>query len=136
MTAALSDWDEETHFRRDAERGSRRLLISMWRAMGVTPVIRPMHIKRPRCPIGAIQTKVAAYYGIDKSALLSEMRTRRLAQPRQVAMFLARETGASFPLIGRCFNRDHTTVLHACRKVLANPRLDADVAALRERLAA
>ena len=53
----------------------------------------------------------------------------RIAWPRQLAMYLARElTGASLPAIGREFGgRDHTTVLHACRR--ANERISADAAA-------
>jgi chromosomal replication initiation ATPase DnaA len=132
----IDDWDEEAHFRRDAVRGSRKLLLALWRAMGVKPVIRPMKVLPPRCPVSAIQTKVAAYYGIKKRAMLSSKRDRRVTDPRHVAMFLAREiTGKSLPTIGRCFKRDHTTVLHACRVVPASDRLAADLDALRERLA-
>jgi chromosomal replication initiator protein len=67
-----------------------------------------------------IQKTVADYYKIRVSDLLSERRTRSVARPRQLAMALAKElTNHSLPEIGDAFGgRDHTTVLHACRKIL------------------
>lgn len=61
------------------------------------------------------------FYGIEPDEWLSRMRPRRIARPRQMAMFLARElTNSSLPDIGRRFgNRDHTTVLHAERRIKA-----------------
>ncbi len=69
--------------------------------------------------IDNIQRTVAEYYKIKLSDLLSKRRSRSIARPRQVAMALARElTNRSLPEIGEAFGgRDHTTVLHACRKV-------------------
>jgi chromosomal replication initiator protein len=66
-----------------------------------------------------IQRTVADYYQIRVSELLSNSRLRELARPRQIAMALAKElTSHSLPDIGEAFGgRDHTTVLHACRKV-------------------
>jgi chromosomal replication initiator protein len=66
-----------------------------------------------------IQKTVAEYYKIRVSDLLSKRRTRSLARPRQVAMALAKElTNHSLPEIGEAFSgRDHTTVIHACKKV-------------------
>lgn len=66
-----------------------------------------------------IQRTVAEYYKIRVSDLLSERRSRSIARPRQLAMALAKElTNHSLPEIGNAFGgRDHTTVLHACRKV-------------------
>jgi chromosomal replication initiator protein len=66
-----------------------------------------------------IQKIVAEYYKIKISDLLSKRRSRSVARPRQVAMALAKElTTHSLPEIGELFGgRDHTTVLHACRKV-------------------
>ena len=53
-----------------------------------------------------------------RSQLLGPQRTRRLVRPRHVAMFLVRKhTGESLPDIGRRFDRDHTTVHHACNKI-------------------
>ena len=66
-----------------------------------------------------IQKTVAEYYKIRGSELLSKKRNRSIARPRQVAMALAKElTNHSLPEIGDAFGgRDHTTVLHACRKI-------------------
>lgn len=69
--------------------------------------------------IDNIQRTVAEYYKIKISDLHSKRRSRSIARPRQVAMALAKElTQHSLPEIGEAFGgRDHTTVLHACRKV-------------------
>ena len=66
-----------------------------------------------------IQKTVAHYYKLRVADLISKRRTRSIARPRQVAMALAKElTNHSLPEIGDAFGgRDHTTVLHACRKV-------------------
>ncbi len=66
-----------------------------------------------------IQKTIAEYYKIRVSDLLSKRRSRSVARPRQIAMALAKElTNHSLPEIGDAFGgRDHTTVLHACRKV-------------------
>ncbi|HEY9545751.1 MAG TPA: chromosomal replication initiator protein DnaA [Solimonas sp.] len=68
--------------------------------------------------IDNIKRTVAAYYNIRVVDLNSQRRTRSLARPRQMAMALAKElTQHSLPEIGEAFGRDHTTVLHACRKI-------------------
>jgi chromosomal replication initiator protein len=74
-----------------------------------------------RVTIDEIQKKTAEYYKLDLRELHSARRARRVARPRQVAMYLARElTSRSLPDIGRRFGgRDHTTVLHACRRIEA-----------------
>ncbi len=66
-----------------------------------------------------IQRTVAEYYKVKVADLLSKRRNRSIARPRQTAMALAKElTNHSLPEIGKAFgNRDHTTVLHACRKI-------------------
>jgi chromosomal replication initiator protein len=68
-----------------------------------------------------IQRKTAEYYKLDVRDFHSPQRARRVARPRQVAMYLSRKlTTRSLPEIGRRFGgRDHTTVLHACRRVEA-----------------
>ena len=66
-----------------------------------------------------IKKIVAGYYNIRITDLSSPRRTRSLARPRQIAMALAKElTQHSYPEIGEAFGKDHTTVLHACRKVV------------------
>ena len=72
-----------------------------------------------RISIDSIQQIVAEYYKIRVSDLLSRKRNREIARPRQLAMTLAKEhTTLSLPQIGDKFGgRDHTTVLHACRRI-------------------
>ena len=69
--------------------------------------------------IDNIQKTVAEYYKIKVADLLSKRRSRSVARPRQMAMAMAKElTNHSLPEIGDAFGgRDHTTVLHACRKI-------------------
>ena len=68
-----------------------------------------------------IQRKTAEFYKLDVRDFHSPQRARRVARPRQVAMYLSRKlTTRSLPEIGRRFGgRDHTTVLHACRRIEA-----------------
>ena len=79
--------------------------------------------------IDNIQRTVAEYYKIKISDILSKRRSRSVARPRQVAMALAKEiTNHSLPEIGDAFGgRDHTTVLHACRKIAELSETDADI---------
>jgi chromosomal replication initiator protein len=79
--------------------------------------------------IDNIQRVVAEYYKIKISDLLSKRRSRSVARPRQVAMSIAKElTNHSLPEIGDAFGgRDHTTVLHACRKIKQLRETDADI---------
>ena len=86
--------------------------------------------------IDNIQKTVADYYKIRVADLISKRRTRSIARPRQVAMALAKElTNHSLPEIGDAFGgRDHTTLLHACRKVTSlraeNSTIDDEYAVL------
>lgn len=79
-----------------------------------------------RATVEEIQKKTAEFYKLDLRELHSARRTRYVARPRQVAMYLARElTSRSLPDIGRRFGgRDHTTVLHACRRIEALCKTD------------
>ncbi len=76
-------------------------------------------VEARRITIENIQKTVAEYYKIRLSDLSAKTRSRSIARPRQIAMSLAKElTQKSLPEIGAAFGgRDHTTVLHACRKV-------------------
>ena len=68
--------------------------------------------------IDEIQKKVSEYFNISVKELQSSRRARTVARPRQIAMYLAKQlTSRSLPEIGRKFDRDHTTVMHAVRKV-------------------
>ena len=83
--------------------------------------------------IDLVQEVVANHYHVELSSMKSSARSRKLTLPRQIAMYLARElTNLSLPDIGRGFGgRDHTTVMHACRKV---ERTQATDKKLREKL--
>lgn len=76
-----------------------------------------------------IQKTVAEYYKVKVADLLSKRRSRSVARPRQMAMALAKElTNHSLPEIGDAFGgRDHTTVLHACRKISELKQTSQDV---------
>jgi chromosomal replication initiator protein len=78
----------------------------------------------------SIQKTVAEYFKVRVSELLAKKRTRSIARPRQIAMTLAKElTNHSLPEIGEAFGgRDHTTVLHACRKVAELKETDPRIA--------
>ena len=79
--------------------------------------------------IDNIQKIVAGYYKIRVADILSKRRTRSVARPRQLAMALAKElTNHSYPEIGDAFGgRDHTTVLHACRKIKELRDMDREI---------
>ncbi|WP_424813332.1 chromosomal replication initiator protein DnaA [Roseococcus sp. YIM B11640] len=93
-----------------------------------------------RLSIDDIQRKVAEHYNIRLTEMASARRSRAVARPRQVAMYLAKQlTARSLPEIGRRFgNRDHTTVLHAVNKVTelmaGDPAFAEDVTLLRKML--
>jgi chromosomal replication initiator protein len=76
-------------------------------------------VQNRQVSIENIQKTVADYYKIKVADMYSKKRTRAVARPRQMAMYLARElTSLSYPEIGLSFGgRDHTTVLHACTKI-------------------
>ena len=116
-----------THNGRDLEGALNRLLAhSKLTGQPVTlemaerevrDLIRPQEPKRVK--IEDIQRVVARQYNVSRSDLLSSRRTANVVRPRQVAMYLAKTlTLRSLPEIGRRFGgRDHTTVLHAVRKI-------------------
>jgi chromosomal replication initiator protein len=116
-----------THNGRDLEGAINRLLAhSKLNATVVTlemaerevrDLVRPQEPKRVK--IEDIQRVVARQYNVSRSDLLSSRRTANVVRPRQVAMYLAKTlTLRSLPEIGRRFGgRDHTTVLHAVRKI-------------------
>jgi chromosomal replication initiator protein len=116
-----------THNGRDLEGAVNRLLahnkltgqpVTMEMAeREVRDLIRPQEPKRVK--IEDIQRIVARQYNVSRSDLLSSRRTANVVRPRQVAMYLAKTlTLRSLPEIGRRFGgRDHTTVLHAVRKI-------------------
>ena len=78
-----------------------------------------LHVASRQISVDGIQKTVAEYFKIKISDMHSKKRSRNVARPRQVAMSLAKDlTPMSLPEIGEAFgNRDHTTVLHACRTI-------------------
>jgi chromosomal replication initiator protein len=89
-----------------------------------------------RCSAPEIQTAVCEHFGLSTDDLLSASRAARVAWPRQLAMYLARElTGQSLPAIGRDFGgRDHTTVLYACRRAARRLEDDSNARAAVDKL--
>jgi chromosomal replication initiator protein len=93
-----------------------------------------------RITVDEIQKVVADYFKLKQADLLSERRTRAVARPRHVAMYLAKQlTTRSYPDIGRRFGgRDHTTVLHAVKRIEelkgTEPGLAADLEAITRKL--
>jgi chromosomal replication initiator protein len=103
-------------------------------------VLQDLLRDRPTVSIDTIQRIVCEHYGIRLGDLLSKKRSRNIAFPRQVGMYLSRKlTGGSFPAIGERFGgRDHSTVIHANntieRRLKDDQRLRASIDEL-ERLA-
>lgn len=98
-------------------------------------------VARRRVTVDDIQERVAGHYRLSRAELLSTRRARSVARPRQIAMYLAKTmTTRSLPEIGRRFERDHTTVLHAVRTVerlrTEDAEIDADVRRLVSELKA
>ncbi|MBO2516005.1 MAG: chromosomal replication initiator protein DnaA [Clostridiales bacterium] len=73
-----------------------------------------------------VMTAVAEYYDVTVDDIKSPKRQRSITIPRQIAMYLSRElVNLSLPAIGEAFNRDHTTVMHACEKIAAEIKTSA-----------
>ncbi|MBN9020169.1 MAG: chromosomal replication initiator protein DnaA [Rhizobiales bacterium] len=112
---------------RDLE-GALNRLVAQWQFTNQAVTIASAEVtlrdligaREPRrVKIEDIQKVVASHYNVSKADLLSSRRTRTIVRPRQIAMYLSKTlTPRSLPEIGRRFGgRDHTTVLHAVRKV-------------------
>lgn len=83
-----------------------------------------------RRPVNRIIYETALHFRVTKNEILSQRREASIVRPRQVAMYIAKTlTVKSLPEIGRCFGRDHTTVLHAVRRIAALIETDKQVAA-------
>jgi chromosomal replication initiator protein len=104
--------------------GSRITIEQVKRALRDLLAIQDRQIS-----IDNIQRVAAEYYNIKISDILSKRRSRTIARPRQMAMFLAKElTNHSLPEIGDAFGgRDHTTVLHACKRIAELKEHSSDV---------
>ncbi|HZZ69678.1 MAG TPA: chromosomal replication initiator protein DnaA [Phenylobacterium sp.] len=94
-------------------------------------ILRPhLSCNERKVTVDQIQKTVSEHYGLKQADLISERRARAVARPRQVAMWLAKQiTTRSLPDIGRRFGgRDHTTVLHAVRRIESLKAEDAQIA--------
>ncbi|HVI31703.1 chromosomal replication initiator protein DnaA [Phenylobacterium sp.] len=94
-------------------------------------ILRPhLSCNERKVTVDMIQKTVAEHYNLKQADLISERRARAVARPRQVAMWLAKQiTTRSLPDIGRRFGgRDHTTVLHAVRRIESLKGEDASIA--------
>ncbi|NPV92469.1 MAG: chromosomal replication initiator protein DnaA [Firmicutes bacterium] len=87
-------------------------------------ILPPISVKP--ITINYIQQTVAEFFGLKQEDLKAKKRTREVAFPRQIAMYLSREiTDNSLPKIGEAFGgRDHTTVMHACDKISTDVKTD------------
>ncbi len=110
--------------------------VPITEAFAIEALKEVLDVHRQLITLDNIKKVVADYYGIRISDMHSKRRVRSIARPRQVAMALAKElTDHSLPEIGQSFGgRDHTTVMHACRRIQDlrddDPRIDDDWAKL------
>lgn len=122
-----------------ASAGARLGSLTLEEAMALLQPNLKVAVER-RVTVDEIQKLTADHFGLKQADLLSERRTRSVARPRQVAMWLCKQhTTRSYPDIGRRFGgRDHTTVLHAVKKVeellLGDDQIARDVEALTRKL--
>jgi chromosomal replication initiator protein len=105
----------------------------------VATALSDVEISAPVHTLEQILELVASAYGLSRADLSRRSRERRLARPRQIAMYLCRRyTDASLAEIGRALGRDHTSVLHATRSVEARiaerPQLRYELEALARRV--
>ena len=129
--------------------GAITRLYATWQYMrtAITPdvtttVIRDLvqGLEPRRIKIEDILRIISRHFGVSKGDLLSQRRHRSVVWPRQIGMYLAKQlTARSLPEIGRRFgNRDHTTVLHAIRKIQGqitdSPRLKDEIEDLKKLL--
>jgi len=102
-------------------------------------VLRDVLPQRRVLDLDTIQREVARYFKVPSEELRQDKRVRQVAHARQVAMYLSRKlTSSSFPEIGKAFQKDHSTVISAVRKVEAeresNAAVRADLEELEKRL--
>ena len=140
--------DRLTESGRELEGAVNRLYLT-WQLMRTPDHARHRrdHHPRPRARHRARRIKiedilriVSRHFAVSKQDILSDRRHRSVVRPRQIGMYLAKQlTSRSLPEIGRRFgNRDHTTVLHAIRKIDKeigdNPRLKDEIEELKRQL--
>lgn len=117
------------------QRRSERNYERAW-AYEMLGVREPSDHPPPKLQVQDIQRAAARHFNVRRNEMLSQRRAAAIARPRHVAMFLAKElTTKSYPEIGRCFGgRDHSTVLHAVRRIEMLLPHDAELAASIDRI--
>ncbi len=139
--------DRFTDSVRELEGALNTLIVRAGASVGALSLDDAQCLLRPhlrggerRVTVDEIQKAACEHFGLKQADLLSERRTRAVARPRQAAMWLAKQlTTRSLPDIGRRFGgRDHTTVLHAVRRIeelrAADPQLSRDLETLVRKL--
>jgi chromosomal replication initiator protein len=100
-------------------RGERVTTDTVQAVLGRLPA--PSSLPAREATLETIQNAAAAAFGLSRERLLARDRSPNVALARQIAMYLARElTEVSLPEIGRCFARDHSTVVHAHKRIAAD----------------
>ena len=141
--------DKLTESGRELE-GAVTRLFATWQYMHTTITAEVVHsvihelvngVEPRRIKIEDILRIISRHYGVSRADILSQRRHRSVVWPRQIGMYLAKQlTARSLPEIGRRFgNRDHTTVLHAIRKIdgqiTGDTRLKDEIEELKKQLA-
>jgi chromosomal replication initiator protein len=139
--------DRFTDSVRELEGALNTLIVRAGAGVGAVSLDEAQSLLRPhlrggerRVTVDDIQKAASEHFGLKQADLISETRTRAVARPRQAAMWLAKQlTTRSLPDIGRRFGgRDHTTVLHAVRRIeelrAADPQLARDLEILIRKL--
>ncbi|HEY5106618.1 MAG TPA: chromosomal replication initiator protein DnaA [Caulobacteraceae bacterium] len=139
--------DRFTDSVRELEGALNTLIVRAGAGVGALSLDEAQSLLRPhlrggerRVTVDEIQKAACEHFGLKQVDLLSERRTRAVARPRQAAMWLAKQlTTRSLPDIGRRFGgRDHTTVLHAVRRIeelrALDPQLNRDLETLVRKL--
>ena len=139
--------DRFTDSVRELEGALNTLIVRAGAGVGAVSLDEAQCLLRPhlrggerRVTVDDIQKAASEHFGLKQADLISQTRTRAVARPRQAAMWLAKQlTTRSLPDIGRRFGgRDHTTVLHAVRRIeelrAADPQLARDLEVLVRKL--
>ncbi|MDQ2859691.1 MAG: chromosomal replication initiator protein DnaA [Pseudomonadota bacterium] len=139
--------DRFTDSVRELEGALNTLIVRAGAGVGAVSLDEAQCLLRPhlrgaerRVTVDEIQKAASEHFGLKQADLISQTRTRAVARPRQAAMWLAKQlTTRSLPDIGRRFGgRDHTTVLHAVRRIeelrAADPQLARDLEVLVRKL--
>lgn len=142
----LGDFSSTGAMYADARQGSKKLLKALQRMARRAAPRRKLNRARKnygtfedrqlaKLQMERLQREVAGHFGIPIETMTGRRGQKPIAEKRQIAMYLAREVIlCSYPDIGKCFKRDHSTVMHACQLVRETPELASLATYLRERI--